>query len=1018
MGAGLDKELAKKKNRKKEKIDLKGRGLTGLPATIGGLHCKELILCENDLTVLPPEIGKLDTVEILDANNNRLNSLPEEIGDLKTLTQLYLAHNKLFFMPLTPKLGQLCNLQLLVLSDNKLDELPRELSQCSALTSLDLSENALKTLPPEFGRLENMTTLNLANNQLRQLPSEVGNMRSLSELLLTHNLLMQVPPEIANMRSLKTLRLGFNKLSEVPPTISQLSTLEDLELRDNPGLVEIPSLEGLNQLNRLSLRNLQLTTIPGLASLVSLTDLDLRDNFKLGCVPDDIANLVNLKKLDLYGCGIKTVPSFIGNLRQLESLDLRKNSLDNEGVPSEIGGLTGLIRLLLSNNAFTQVPPQILALPALREFEISGNKIMELTPEIGRLATLQRFNIGNNKLQRLPDTIGSLTELTNLTIKCNELKELPPEIAKLVYLERLDMSENLVAALPYQMGHMKNLKTLDVTSNPLIIPPGPEVNKGTDAMLFWLRDNEDTVCFFFLFSHSFLWLISFFHLFCVCFCFSFSQPLTAYQGCEDFGSWLGEEVKITCSLKDMTRRRVFSSFFHNFHHHFYPLSSFFVPETSRRTFFPLYDTIQWFCHWQTSGEGHLAPSLKCHFLHCTIFIFFFLRVRLVHFFFPASRFAFLFFFRDLHICFFSSILIVHILEICAEPMSLCSHAEREPEESKSKSSSKEEEKDEVPRGTPRVPRPRTGTGGAAGALLERPATAAQLHLFAQGVERVLSQNKKHLFALQLSQRRGRDTLAHVPNMDAPLVDRSGRLPAALVTPYDGMAPPPYAFEAYLARIARYTGAAPVYYLLAFVYMDRIACTPRSVFRQRISRAMPDAPGLHARGGAGDAALDWWHDRVYLTPLNVHRMFLACFVVAVKYWSDHFYNNRAYGRVGGVRSEEMTSLELATLIWLDFRLGVDEARFVPAPQALPDADYSALLQRPAQLLPALLCPTLIALLRETLANAQSDDVHQVLHSLQNASSPSDTKTDVPLTELISDKMPFSTLVELLSTTVFL
>jgi len=40
---------------------------------------------------------------------------------------------------------------------------------------------------------------------------------------------------------------------------------------------------------------------------------------------------------------------------------------------------------------------------------------------------------------------------------------------------------------------MKNLQTLDVGSNPLIIPPGPEVNKGTEAMLFWLRDNEDTL---------------------------------------------------------------------------------------------------------------------------------------------------------------------------------------------------------------------------------------------------------------------------------------------------------------------------------------------------------------------------------------------------------------------------------------------------------------------------------------------------------------------------------------------
>ena len=187
------------------------------------------------------------------------------------------------------------------------------------------------------------------------------------------------------------------------------------------------------------------------------------------------------------------------------------------------------------------MPPQILALPALREFEISGNKIMELTPEIGRLATLQRFNIGNNKLQRLPDTIGSLTELTNLTIKCNELKELPPEIAKLVYLERLDMSENLVAALPYQMGHMKNLKTLDVTSNPLIIPPGPEVNKGTDAMLFWLRDNEDTVCFFFFFHIRFCGLSLFFTCFVCAFVFLFPNLLQLIKGAKISG--LGLEKK-------------------------------------------------------------------------------------------------------------------------------------------------------------------------------------------------------------------------------------------------------------------------------------------------------------------------------------------------------------------------------------------------------------------------------------------------------------------------------------------
>lgn len=105
MGAGLDKELQSKKVKRAETVDLHGRMVTALPAAIGGLGCKTLILADNDLTSLPPEIGKLAKVEVLDASKNRLNALPPEIGDLKTLRQLFLANNKLFFSPLTPKIG-------------------------------------------------------------------------------------------------------------------------------------------------------------------------------------------------------------------------------------------------------------------------------------------------------------------------------------------------------------------------------------------------------------------------------------------------------------------------------------------------------------------------------------------------------------------------------------------------------------------------------------------------------------------------------------------------------------------------------------------------------------------------------------------------------------------------------------------------------------------------------------------------------------------------------------------------
>ena len=175
------------------------------------------------------------------------------------------------------------------------------------------------------------------------------------------------------------------------------------------------------------------------------------------------------------------------------------------------------------------------------------------------------------------------------------------------------------------------------------------------------------VFFFFFFHIRFCGLSLFFHLFCVCFCFSFSQPLTAYQGCEDFGSWLGEEVKITCSLKDMTRRRVFSSFFHHFHHHFYPSSSFFVPENSRRTFFfpPLrYNPVVLSLANIRRGTSRPIPEVSLPPLHH--FHIFFLRVRLVHFFFyPCKQICFCFFFsRSAHLFFLLHPDCAHLGNLC------------------------------------------------------------------------------------------------------------------------------------------------------------------------------------------------------------------------------------------------------------------------------------------------------------------------------------------------------------------
>lgn len=150
MGSNLAKELDK--NKKKESVDLRKRGIQELPPNISNLKCKELLLAENDITTLPDEIGKMAYLETLDASNNRLNGLPFEIGQIRTLKELNLSYNKLFFSPLSPALGKLASLTKLDLSNNQLDELPSELGNLASLQTFILANNQLKVFPPELGK--------------------------------------------------------------------------------------------------------------------------------------------------------------------------------------------------------------------------------------------------------------------------------------------------------------------------------------------------------------------------------------------------------------------------------------------------------------------------------------------------------------------------------------------------------------------------------------------------------------------------------------------------------------------------------------------------------------------------------------------------------------------------------------------------------------------------------------------------------------------------------------------------
>ena len=177
----------------------------------------QLNLSNLELTALPPEIGQLQDLQVLDLYHNGLTTLPPEIGQLQSLQELYLQENQLTTLP--PEIGQLKNLQ-----------------------TLSLSENQLTALPPEIGQLENLWGLHPDGNRLTALPPEIGQLEGLQTLWLDHNRLTALPPEIGQLEGLQTLWLDHNRLTALPPEIGQLQDLEQLDLSDNPLLEPYPEL--------------------------------------------------------------------------------------------------------------------------------------------------------------------------------------------------------------------------------------------------------------------------------------------------------------------------------------------------------------------------------------------------------------------------------------------------------------------------------------------------------------------------------------------------------------------------------------------------------------------------------------------------------------------------------------------------------------------------------------------------------------------------------------------------------
>ncbi|KAI0346971.1 cyclin-domain-containing protein [Trametopsis cervina] len=103
--------------------------------------------------------------------------------------------------------------------------------------------------------------------------------------------------------------------------------------------------------------------------------------------------------------------------------------------------------------------------------------------------------------------------------------------------------------------------------------------------------------------------------------------------------------------------------------------------------------------------------------------------------------------------------------------------------------------------------------------------------------------------------------------------------------------PTISLEAYLLRILRYCPASNEVFLSLLVYFDRMS---------RLAKEACGRPFI-------------------IDSYNIHRLVIAGVTVASKFFSDVFYTNSRYAKVGGLPQDELNQLELQFLLLNNFSL---------------------------------------------------------------------------------------------------
>lgn len=447
-----------------EVLDVHNNQLTSLPDRLVDLaRLRVLNLSENTFTSLPfNALQQLPLTEFSAANNKLCGTLIQSVNaEFPHLRTLDISGNAL--KALSSGSLSLPSLHLLKVSANRLTHLP-DVSAWTSLLTLSAADNSISALPEGFVGLPVLKTADLQGNDLRMIDDKIALMGSLDALLIGGNPLREKKFSGMNTEDLKRLlraRIEPDEPERQPEIVPQVLYIGSGDESDTgTEYLDAPSTPTLPRSPSASEWSIN--------STLGILDRSYSQSYSLNpLVAAQIASEHNISLIELHHNSFTEIPASIAFFgHTLTSLNLSHNALTSDTFVKDAIELPSLKALNLSSNTFLSLAPLLrhLAAPRLETLDVSFNRLVTLPPGLR----------------------DAFPALTTLLASNNTIREVQAEHVR--GLKVLDLGSNELERLDARLGLVTSLQRLEVAGNRFRVPKYTVLERGTEALMAWLRD--------------------------------------------------------------------------------------------------------------------------------------------------------------------------------------------------------------------------------------------------------------------------------------------------------------------------------------------------------------------------------------------------------------------------------------------------------------------------------------------------------------------------------------------------